>query len=52
MTLRQFNSQFPSSIPLPELAIINGLAENAQLRASQQIKRVIGAAVSGDLGRR
>jgi predicted Zn-dependent protease len=45
MSLQQFNVQLPSSIPLAELAIINGLEESAPLRAGQSIKRVIGAAV-------
>jgi predicted Zn-dependent protease len=45
MSLQQFNVQFPSSIPLAELAVINGLEESAPLRAGQSIKRVIGTAV-------
>jgi hypothetical protein len=45
MSLQQFNAQLPSSIPLAELAIINGLEESAPLRAGQSIKRVIGTAV-------
>jgi predicted Zn-dependent protease len=44
MSLQQFNAALPSSIPLAELAIINGLAEGAQLTAGQSIKRVTGAA--------
>lgn len=36
--------QSPSSIPFAELAIINGLDMNAQLRAGQMIKRVTGTA--------
>lgn len=42
MSLQQFNSELPSSIPLAELAVINGLAENASLSAGQLIKRVTG----------
>ncbi|MEP7346553.1 MAG: M48 family metalloprotease [Gemmatimonadaceae bacterium] len=42
MSLQQFNAQLPSSIPLAELALINGLEESAQLRLGQPIKRVIG----------
>lgn len=42
MSLQQFNAQLPSSISLAELALINGMTENAQLRAGQSIKRVIG----------
>ena len=46
MSLQQFNTQLPSSIPLAELALINGMEENAQLRAGQAIKRVVGTAVA------
>jgi hypothetical protein len=44
MSLSQFNTQLPSSISLAELALINGVAESAQLLAGQSIKRVIGTA--------
>ena len=46
MSLQQFNSEMPSSIPLAELALINGLAETAQLRAGQAIKRVTGTVMT------
>jgi len=46
MSLEQFNSEMPSSIPLAELALINGLEETAQLRAGQPIKRVTGAVMT------
>lgn len=42
MSLQQFDSEMPSTIPLAELALINGLDENAQVRAGQSIKRVTG----------
>jgi predicted Zn-dependent protease len=42
MSLQQFNTQMPSSISLAELAMINGLEENAQVSSGQSIKRVIG----------
>jgi predicted Zn-dependent protease len=42
MTLQQFNAQLPSSIPLAELAIINGLAESSPLRLGQLVKRITG----------
>jgi predicted Zn-dependent protease len=45
MSLQQFNTQLPSTISLAELALINGLAEDAQLRSGQSIKRVIGASL-------
>jgi hypothetical protein len=46
MTLEQFNAQLPSTISLAELALINGLDDNAQLRAGQSIKRVIGGSLA------
>jgi predicted Zn-dependent protease len=42
MSLAEFQGQWPSSITLAELALINGLPETAQLRAGQSIKRVTG----------
>lgn len=46
MSLQQFNSEMPSSIPLAELALINGLDETAQLRAGQLVKRVTGTVMA------
>ena len=46
MSLQQFNAQLPSTISLAELALINGLDENAQLRSGQSIKRVIGESLA------
>jgi predicted Zn-dependent protease len=46
MSLKAFHVQLPSSIPLAELAMINGLAEDAQLRAGQKVKRVTGTPVA------
>ena len=43
MTLQQFHAAMPSTIPLAELAMINGMAEGASLRAGQPVKRVIGS---------
>jgi len=43
MTLEQFNSQYPSSIPITELAIINELESPATaIPAGRTIKRVVG----------
>ena len=43
MTLEQFNAQYPSSIPLDQLAIINELAgPSATIAAGQLVKRVVG----------
>jgi len=42
MTLDQFNRQFPSVIPIDELALINGLKDgSAPLDAGQSVKRVV-----------
>jgi predicted Zn-dependent protease len=43
MTLAQFDAQWPSRIPLAELAMINGMATDAMLRTGQSIKQVLGA---------
>jgi predicted Zn-dependent protease len=43
MTLEQFNAQYPSSIPLEQLAIINELESPADvIPAGQIVKRVVG----------
>jgi predicted Zn-dependent protease len=42
MSLSQFNSLFPSSISLDELALINGVDKNATLKAGDMVKRVVG----------
>jgi len=42
MTLQQFNQQYPSTISLEELAVINGIAPGALLERGALIKRVTG----------
>lgn len=43
MTLEQFNSQYPSSIPVEELAIINELeGPSSVIPAGQMMKRIVG----------
>src|SRR3954471_17405091 len=43
MTLEQFNSQYPSSISVQELAIINEIEDPAgQLQAGRTVKQVVG----------
>jgi predicted Zn-dependent protease len=45
MTLEEYNRRYPSSIPLEQLAIINGIeSDSAKLVAGQKIKRVLGGA--------
>ena len=42
MTLAEFNRQYPSTIPIEDLALINGLADgNAQVAAGTSLKRVV-----------
>lgn len=47
MSLEQFNTQFPSTVPLDELAIINGLDKGGQVTAGQWVKRVTGGVPGG-----
>jgi predicted Zn-dependent protease len=47
MTLEQFNRRFPSTIPLAQLALINGVEETTTLGAGQLVKRVTGGKLPG-----
>jgi predicted Zn-dependent protease len=40
MTLAEFNSRYPSSIPVEEVAIINGVETGTTLAAGTEVKRV------------
>lgn len=42
MSLTEFNRQYPSGAALEVLALINQVESNGQLRAGQQVKRVVG----------
>ena len=42
MTLEQFYSQYPSSLPLDQVSLINGVDKGGMLRAGTEVKRVIG----------
>jgi hypothetical protein len=43
MTLQQFNAQYPSNIPIEQLAIINEVPDpSAVLPAGRMVKRVVG----------
>jgi hypothetical protein len=42
MSLTEFNRQYPSGASLEVLALINQVERNEQLRAGQQVKRVVG----------
>ena len=47
MTLTEYYKQFPSSIPIEQVAIINGMQTDTQLQAGQKIKRVVGGTQAG-----
>jgi predicted Zn-dependent protease len=42
MTLREFDRQYPSTVPLEKVALLNNVDLDAQLVAGQLVKRVIG----------
>ena len=42
MTLEQFHARYPSTIPLEELATLNGLTPGETLPAGRTVKRVVG----------
>ena len=42
LTVEQFHRQFPSDIPLAQIALINGLRESSLIKAGQVMKRVTG----------
>jgi predicted Zn-dependent protease len=42
MTVAQFYAQYPSSIPLEQVALINGLDKNGTIPAGHWVKRVVG----------
>ncbi|MEX1275282.1 MAG: M48 family metalloprotease [Bacteroidota bacterium] len=45
MSLTEFHRQYPSGVSLEVLALVNQVEQNGQLRAGQQVKRVVGSAV-------
>ncbi|HEY7026559.1 MAG TPA: M48 family metalloprotease [Gemmatimonadales bacterium] len=47
MTLAEYYKQFPSSIPIEQVAIINGMQTDTRLEAGQKIKRVVGGTQTG-----
>lgn len=42
MSLEEFNRRYPSGVSLEVLALINQVERNVQLRAGQQVKRIVG----------
>jgi predicted Zn-dependent protease len=41
MTLEQFNAQYPSTVSIEEIALINGLQKGTTLQSGQTVKRVV-----------
>ena len=48
MTLEQFNQQYPSTVSIDEVALINQMQPNTMLSSGQEVKRVVGAAPVGE----
>lgn len=46
MTLEQFYQQYPSSVPIEEIALINGLQAGQTIAAGTTVKRVVGNKVN------
>lgn len=42
MSVADFNQRYPSSIPIAQLALINGVEEGGTLEAGRTVKRVVG----------
>ncbi len=47
MTVAEFNAEFPSTVPVDVLALVNGVADGGKLQAGQRAKRVVGGESSG-----
>jgi predicted Zn-dependent protease len=42
MTLAEFNAEFPSTVPVEVLAIVNGVEKDGRLEAGRTAKRIVG----------
>jgi len=42
MTAAEFNAQFPSTVPVETVAIVNGLGDGEKLEAGRTAKRIVG----------
>lgn len=42
MTISEFNAQFPSTVPVEQVAIVNGVDKDGRLRGGQTAKRITG----------
>lgn len=45
MTIQQFATQFPSSVPVETLALINGVENGGRLAAGQKAKQIVGTKI-------
>jgi predicted Zn-dependent protease len=45
MTVAEFNAQFPSSVPLETVALVNGVADGGKLEAGRTAKRIVGGEI-------
>jgi len=41
MTLAEFNQQYPSAIPIAQLALINGMQQSTRIAAGTLVKRIV-----------
>jgi predicted Zn-dependent protease len=47
MTIAEFHAQFPSTIPVEQVAIVNGVGKDGRLQAGQLAKQVVGGPPGG-----
>ncbi len=45
MTVAEFNAQFPSTVPVEVVAVVNGVPDGGKLEAGRTAKRIVGGAV-------
>lgn len=50
MTVAEFNQQFPSSVPLETVALVNGVAGGGKLEGGHTAKRIVGGIPQGSAG--
>jgi predicted Zn-dependent protease len=47
MTVAEFNAQFPSSVPVDTVSLVNGVDKDGRLQAGQTAKRIVGGVLPG-----
>ena len=45
MTIEEFNAQFPSSVPIEKVALVNGVAPGGKLQGGAVAKRIVGGEI-------